>query len=111
MHPRILDKSRRDAQERIDAAASTLAKRAGVDRNLVDALSAYHDRDPEANRLRQMEATATLLEALVEGGKAKTVKDEKPAPAPQPGKAPQTAPAARETASGAVTGRTPAKGK
>lgn len=83
MDPRILGNHRRAAQERIDVAARTLAEKAGVDPALAAALSAYHARDPETNRLRQQEALADLLEAL-----AKEPKRAAPQPDPETGERP-----------------------
>jgi hypothetical protein len=83
MDPRILDNQRRAAQERINVASLALAQKAGVDPALAAALDRYHDRDPQTNALRKLEATADLLEALAEGPKR-----EAPQPDPETGERP-----------------------
>lgn len=109
MHSRELDKGNRAAQARIAAAAELLAGNVGIDPELVAALSAYHSRDPEANRLRKQEAVADLLEALAAGAS----KGENPITITEDadGEAPSdTAPAPAAPAPVRNRGRRPRKG-
>lgn len=72
MHPRVLAQRQGAAQDRMRAAAATLAEKHGLPTELAAALSVY-DRDPETRGVMRQEAVADLLEALV-----------KHEPAPQP---------------------------
>ena len=63
MHPRELVQKNAGAQERIQAAASRLAKALGLDTRLVSALNQHHN-SPELRRLREHEATAVFMQAV-----------------------------------------------
>ena len=76
MHSTQLAEAQALANQRLVAAATTLAERSGLDPALVEALGVT-TRHPEVTFLRQREATAAILEALV--GAAEEPADEKPA--------------------------------
>lgn len=63
MHSRILGERVAKANNRLVAAADTLAERFGLVTE-VAALRSVAARDPQVLRLKEMEATADLLEAL-----------------------------------------------
>ena len=74
MHPRILAQRTGTAQDRMRAAAATLAEQHGLPAELAANLAAY-DRDPETRGVMRQEAVADLLEALVDRADPATGED------------------------------------
>jgi hypothetical protein len=66
MHPSALGKRNLEAQNRILAAAETLAAAFEIDPALVSGMR-VQEKDPAVRAMKEREAVADLLEALVEG--------------------------------------------